>query len=183
MRMASQFLELTAGQQVCRTYCLRMSNRWPKVGRFGACARQGRRTGGIGLLLFALLLARPAAAVECWTGWGYWIDPQTRAYRSERLLLATRGPVDWVPGAPVLLYRLDEQRGGFDESMPPLTVFPGPPRFSYRAETSLVTLVAAVAGRRDHLSLGLSHVKQTAFGLARLDQFYRWACGLSRERG
>ena len=136
-------------------------------------------------LIAALLvcLVRPAAAVECWTGWGYWVDPATRQYKSERLLLATRGPADWLAGRPITLYLLDADEGGFVADQPPLLVTPAAPRFARHQRLSTVTALASVAGHADWLTFGLSHIKQTAFGLPRLDQFYRWACGLSPERG
>ena len=135
------------------------------------------------LLTVALVaLARPAGAVECWTGWGYWVDPWTQGYKSERLLLATKGPASWAWGRPVTLHVLDQAAGGFDSRWPPLRVFPGAPRFSIQQGLTYVTALASVQGKADFLTFGLSHIKQTAFGLERLDRFYRWACGLSRSR-
>lgn len=132
------------------------------------------------LLLFSAGL--PAGAVECWTGWGYWVDPWTQGYKGHRLLLATKGPASWAWGQPVTLHLLDQTAGGFDLRSEPLTVFPGKPNFSIQQGLTHVTALASVRGQSDFLTFGLSHIEQTAFGLDRLDQFYRWACGLSTSR-
>lgn len=134
------------------------------------------------IALLVLMASGPAGAVECWTGWGYWVDPWTQGYKSERLLLATKGPASWAWGRSVTLHVLDETEGGIDQRLPPLTVFPGKPRISTRQGLTYVTALASVQGQSDFLTFGLSHIEQTAFGLSRLDRFYRWACGLSKSR-
>lgn len=130
------------------------------------------------LVAAALLPGRAESrAVECWTGWGYWIDAESHRYKSERLLLVTRGAATWVPGQPVTLFLLDGEQGGIDEAAPPITAIPASLRFSRWQRLPQVTGIATVAGRSDRLTFGLSHITQLVTGIERLDAFYRWACG------
>ncbi len=63
------------------------------------------------IVLVAAQVWAPAWAVECWRGWGYRVDPGTRAYKSEELLLVTKGPATWRTGVSVELHRLDRASG------------------------------------------------------------------------
>ncbi|MGF1612264.1 MAG: hypothetical protein ACFCUQ_22935 [Kiloniellales bacterium] len=134
-------------------------------------------------LIAAALVFGPSEsrATECWTGWGYWIEAGSHRYKSERLLLVAQGATAWAPGQPVTLYFLDGEAGGIDESEPPITAIPASLRFSRWQRLPLVTGIAVVAGRSDHLTFGLSHITQLVTGIERLDDFYRWACGRSQE--
>ena len=55
-----------------------------------------RRIRSLLLALVLLVAARPAAAYECWTGWGYWVAPHSLGFLSGQLHLVTRGPADWL---------------------------------------------------------------------------------------
>ena len=66
-------------------------------------------------LLGLVVLATPAAAaVECWSGWGYRVEPESLAFQGPRLLLVTADDVAWRVGQPVRLYRLDPRTGQID---------------------------------------------------------------------
>ena len=143
----------------------------------------------IRLLLPALLgvlvwgAATPALAVECWTGWGYWVEPGTRAYQGPRLLLVTRGPASWIPGRAEQLYLLDPTKGGIQEGEAPLTVIPQLPRYSRQQGLIYVNDMVPVEGSENYLTFGLSYIKPTVTGIERLDDFYLWACGLKPSSG
>lgn len=134
-------------------------------------------------LIAAVLLAGahtpwPAAAVECWRGWGYWVDGRTRAYKSEEMLLVTRGPAHWAPGHAVALYVLDRASGRIAAQRAPITVVPLEARAYYRAPLNYVDGLAEVQGSDDRLVFGLSHVAPPAAPLPRLEDYNAWACGL-----
>ena len=86
-------------------------------------ARPAPWLAGLIVLVVAQVWA-PAWAVECWRGWGYRVDPGTRTYKSEELLLVTKGPAIWRTGVPVELHRLDRASGTIDAAAAPLTVVP-----------------------------------------------------------
>ncbi|MFQ5956067.1 MAG: hypothetical protein ACE5JZ_13465, partial [Kiloniellales bacterium] len=97
--------------------------------------------GGVAAWAFsasAALLPGPAEAVECWRGWGYWIDARTRAYKSGELLLVTKGPAVWRPGHAVELYVLDRTTGRIARDVPPITLIPANPRTYYRGRSNYV---------------------------------------------
>jgi len=154
--------------------------RAPTIG----AAAQVRAVAGRAVLAVMLLLGglglcpAESRATECWTGWGYWIEAGSHRYKSERLLLVAQGAPDWVPGRPVTLHVLDGEQGGVKANEPPITVIPASLRFSRWQRLPQVTGVAAVPGRSDQLTFGLSHIVQLVTGIERLDAFYRWACGL-----
>ena len=125
--------------------------------------------------------AGAATAVECWTGWGYWIEPTTQGYASERFLIATKGPAAWLPGQPVVLYILDGRKGGIREDLGSITLVPGSLRFVQNQRLPSVTGRGWVSESSLHMAFGLNHIKQLVTGIARLDDFYLWACGLPRS--
>lgn len=141
-----------------------------------------------GAVLVALLLAlvvlpgnraRGAEPVECWRGWGYMSDPETRTYTSGELLLVTRGATDWQAGLPVELYLLDRASGRIAAARPPMTVIPSNPRTYYRGRTNYVDGRAAILGSAEELVFGLSHVAPPAGGLEAMRDYNLWACGLA----
>ena len=119
-----------------------------------------------------------AAPVECWRGWGYWVDARTRAYKSDEMLFVTRGAADWAPGVKVRLYRLDRASGRIDDVEPAIAVIPIVARTYYRGTTNYVNAMANVAGSDDQLVFGLSHVAPSVAALPRMARFNAWACGL-----
>lgn len=129
-------------------------------------------------LTFAVAQATAVQATECWSGWGYWVEPGTHAYKSNRILLVTKGSAVWTYGQPVTFYRLDETKGGIVQDAPPLKALLGSLRFSQKQRLQHVTGLAAVEGTSDHLAFGMSHIVQLVKGIEKLDSFYRWACGL-----
>ncbi len=142
-------------------------------------------------LIFALLAAlaalsagpaRGAETVECWRGWGYLSDPDTRAYASGELLLVTRGAADWRAGLPVALYRLDRATGTIAAGRPEMTVIPTNPRLYFRGRSNYVDGRATILGMDQELVFGLSHVAPPAGGLEAMLDFNRWACGLAAPK-
>ncbi len=124
----------------------------------------------------------PAWAVECWRGWGYRVDPGTRTYKSEELLLVTKGPTTWRTGVPVELHRLDRASGAIDAAAAPLTVVPAGARTYYRGRANYVDGRGAIVGSGDELVFGLSHVAPPVAALETLEDYHRWACGLGKTR-
>lgn len=131
--------------------------------------------------LFAALISYPAAAVECWQGWGYWVDSQTRAYKSQELLLVTDGPADWAAGKTVTLRVLDRATGRIDESKAPIAAVPLEPRAYYRGNANYVDGIADVEGAMDRLVFGLSQITPPVPTLPEMEAYTAWACGLGRE--
>ncbi len=123
--------------------------------------------------------ARGVETVECWRGWGYLSDPDTRAYASGELLLVTRGAADWRPGLPVALYQLDRATGTIMAERPAMTVIPANPRLYYRGRSNYVDGRATVLDMEQELVFGLNHIAPPAGGLEAMLEFNRWACGLS----
>lgn len=121
-----------------------------------------------------------AGAVECWRGWGYWVDARTRAYKSEELLLVTKGPADWSSGQPVRLYLLDRATGRIATEQAPIVAIPLDPRSYYRGNLNYVDAIADVEGTEDRLVFGLSHIPAPSAPIEKLDDYNRWACGLER---
>ena len=119
-----------------------------------------------------------AMAAECWQGWGYWVDAQTRAYKSKEMLLVTAGAADWTPGRVVTLRVLDRASGRIDPAVPPLNARPLDPRAHYRGTTTYVDGLADVEGREDRLVFGMSHVAPPSAPIPELEKFTAWACGL-----
>ncbi len=134
------------------------------------------------VFLAAAQVSAPAWAVECWQGYGYRVDPQTRTYTSEELLLVTKGPATWRVGAPVELYQLDRATGAIATDMTPLTVVPASARIYYRGRGNYVGGRGAILGSEDELVFGLSHVAPSVAALEALDKYNRWACGLGKTR-
>ena len=134
------------------------------------------------LLLAAMVaLAGPAGAAECWQGWGYWVDAQTRAYKSEELLLVTQGPADWQPGRPVTLFFLNRSSGAIDAARDPIVAIPIDPRAYYRGSANYVDGLADVQGSTDRLVFGLSHVAPPASAIPEMEAYTAWACGQGRQ--
>ncbi len=137
------------------------------------------------LLLLALVLAMAPAEwagavepVECWRGWGYRIDKQTRTYKSEELLLATKGSAGWQPGQEVALYLLDRASGRIVSDAPPITIVPFNPRSYYRNNLNYVDGEGQIVGSEDNLVFGLSHVPKPTAAIEGLYKYNVWACGL-----
>ncbi len=117
-------------------------------------------------------------AVRCWRGWGYWIDPQSRAYLGEELQLVTRGAVAWGAGRPVALFQLDRASGTISSGLPPIVIVPPLPRAHYNGQVNYVDGLARVEGRDRHLVFGLSEILPTSSPLPRATAFNRSLCGL-----
>lgn len=150
-----------------------VNRRLPRIGNWARLA---------GCALLAVLAAAPARGaglVECWRGWGYLSDPETRAYASGELLLVTRGAADWRAGLPVKLYQLDRATGTIAAGQAALTVIPANPRVYYRSRTNYVDGRATVLGMEQELVFGLSHIAPAAGGLPAMNDYNRWACGLT----
>ena len=131
--------------------------------------------------LLSVVVPVPAYAVECWQGWGYWVDAQTRAYKSQELLLVTEGPADWVPGRPVTMRVLDRATGQIDQATAPVVAIPLDPRAYYRGNANYVDGLADVQGASDRLVFGLSHVAPPSAPIPELEAYTAWACGLSHR--
>lgn len=136
-----------------------------------------------GIVLVMTIGAVPleARAVECWRGWGYWTDGQTRAYKSQELLLVTEGAVEWAPGQSVVFYQLDRGSGAIRRDLPPIRVQPAQPRVYYRGRSNYVDGEGAVEGTDDRLVFGLHYVAPATAGLARMAEHVEWACGRAAE--
>jgi len=141
--------------------------------------------GRAGLALLALTSALSAApargveTIECWRGWGYLSDPDTKAYVSGELLLVTRGAAEWRAGLAVVLYHLDRRTGTIQAGRPAMTVIPTHPRLYYRGRSNYVDGRAMILEMEQELVFGMSHVAPPAGGLEAMGDFNRWACGLS----
>jgi len=131
--------------------------------------------------LFAVLVSSPAQAVECWQGWGYWVDAQTRAYKSQELLLVTEGLANWTQGNSVTLRILDRATGGIDESKPPIVAQPLKSRVYYRGSANYVDGLADVEGASERIVFGLSQIAPSVPALPAMEAYTAWACGLGRE--
>jgi hypothetical protein len=134
------------------------------------------RAVGAGALMLLMLAAAPVQAREaCWSGWGYFVEPGSLAFASDRLLLATDGPADWVPGARIALYRLDPETGRRLPDRDPIVVRPRRPSFASRHANRTVDDVAAVVGRELQLMLGMTRIGPAS--TARGRRTLAWACG------
>jgi len=132
------------------------------------------------LILATALAGRVGAAepVECWRGWGYRVDKQTRTYKSEELLLVTKGAAGWQPGQEVTLYVLDRASGQIAPEAPPIAVVPLNPRSYYRKNLNYVDGEGPIVGSEDNLVFGLSHVPKPTAAIEDLHKYNVWACGL-----
>ena len=148
-------------------------------------SKTGNRARRTGFALLAALAAWPggpargAETVECWQGWGYLSDPDTQAYASGEMLLVTRGAADWRAGLPVALYQLDRATGTIMADRPAMTVIPINPRLYYRGRANYVSGRATILGMEQKLVFGLSHIAPPAGGLEAMNEYNRWACGLT----
>jgi hypothetical protein len=130
----------------------------------------------LALLALLTLAAAPAQAREaCWSGWGYFVAPGSLAFQSDRLLLATDGPADWVPGARIALYSLDPETGRRVQGQEPIVIRPRRPSFSSRNGNRTVDDVARVVGREQRLMLGMTRIGPAS--AARSQRSLAWACG------
>lgn len=125
-----------------------------------------------------LLIASPALALECWSGWGYRVAPDTLAFQGPRLHFVTDGPVRWEVGKPVSLYPIDERTGRRDPQRTPLVVRPRQPSFSFRHGKSSFNDVAALEGESVYLMMGATKMGPPEPETGRQRGFVRWACGL-----
>lgn len=117
---------------------------------------------------------------ECWRGWGYILDGESRAYKSQEMLVVTLGPTLWEAGQPVELFVLDRASGHISE-VPPIRVIPENPRTYYRGRLNYVDTLAAIESSEDFMTLGLSHIEPAATGIPAKEGYNRWACGLPEE--
>lgn len=115
--------------------------------------------------------------MECWSGWGYRVAPETLAFQGPRLLLVTEGPVDWATAQRVRLHPLDPKTGRVDPAAPALVIRPRQPRLHTRHAGPAVDDIADIVGEPDRLMLGLRKVGPNVLGSARQEAFLRWACG------
>jgi hypothetical protein len=119
-------------------------------------------------------------ATQCWRGWGYLLDGETGAYKSEEMLLVTIGAPLWQAGEPVELYLLD-RASGLISDMPSFTVTPENPRLYYRGRLNYVDATAAIEGSADRITIGLSHIEPARPGVPAKERYNRWACGFPEE--
>jgi hypothetical protein len=132
----------------------------------------------LSVAVFLAVLLVPAwthAREACWSGWGYRVEPGSLTFQSGRMLLVTDGPADWVPGARVVLYRLDPTTGERAPDERPLVIRPRRPSFGQANGNRTVDDVADVVGAELHLMLGMTRI-----GPASSQQAQRtlaWACG------
>ena len=118
------------------------------------------------------------APVECWRGWGYRVDRQTRTYTSQELLLVTKGAAAWQPGQEVALYMLDRASGRLAAQQLRLVIVPLNPRTYYRDNLNYVDGEGEIVGAADNLVFGFSHVPPPTADIEKMYQYNRWACGL-----
>lgn len=144
-----------------------------------------RRRRSIGRVVLSLVLAAAFAGgagavepVECWRGWGYRVDKQTRTYTSEEMLLATKGQADWRPGQDVVLYVLDRASGQIAPTAAPLTIVPINSRLYYRNNLNYVDGEGEIVGSADNLVFGLNHFPPPSAPIEELHAYNVWACGL-----
>lgn len=135
----------------------------------------------LGAAIVLAALVPQAHAFECWRGWGYRLDGETRAYTSEEMLLVTEGPAEWAPGRLVMLYRLDRETGRIRRDLAPIGVRPDQPRVRYRGRSNYVDGEGAVEGGHDRIVFGLQHVAPPTSGLAGMEAHVAWACGRGGE--
>ena len=142
----------------------------------------GFRVWSICLLIFLLIFVTYSAVatepVECWRGWGYRVDKQTRTYKSEELLPVTKGPADWRPGQKIVLYLFDRASGQIVSAVPPITIVPLNSRLYYRNNLNYVDGEGEIVGSEDNLVFGLNHVLLTATAIEKLHEYNLWACDL-----
>jgi hypothetical protein len=141
--------------------------------------------------LFVLILSMFLGAVsadagepvECWRGWGYRVDKQTRTYKSEEILLVTKGPADWRPGHRVVLYTHDRATGQIIPTVQPITIVLLNARSYYRNNLNYVDGEGEIAGSEDNMVFGLSHVPLPTAAIEKLHEYNVWACGLEGAAG
>ena len=95
----------------------------------------------------------------------------------------TRGAATWKAGRPVELHRLDRASGRIDPDQAPITVIPVNPGTYYRGRSNYVAGRGPVQGAGDDLTFGLNHIAPPAGGLQAMEDYNRWACGLSPSGG
>lgn len=146
----------------------------------GRAAKAIRAACGSLVLLAGVLAAAPIAhaGTECWRGWAYWVDGQTGAYKSQEMLVVTKGARQLAPGQSIKLFHLDRQTGQIEQGLAPLVATPVNPRTYYRGRSNYVDGTASVAGASDNLVFGLNQVGDGASDLPATQKFNRWACGL-----
>ena len=137
------------------------------------------------LLILSLILAMAPAMranavepVECWRGWGYRVDGQTRTYKSEELLLVTKGAAEWQPGQEVTLHVLDRASGQIIPGAAPIVITTFTPRMYYRNNHNYVDGEGKIVGSEDNLVFGLNHFPLPTAAIEKLLQYNVWLCGL-----
>lgn len=133
------------------------------------------------LVLWAGAGLAEASREVCWSGWGYRVELDTLAFKSDRLLLVTGGPVDWHPGTRVTLYPLDPASGQRDPDAEPLTIKVRQPTFRSAKGNRTVDDVADLIGSPFHLMLGMTRIGPAMVADQRQNDFLAWACGRARN--
>lgn len=127
----------------------------------------------------ALMFPGTVGAVECWQGWGYFVEPGSLAFKSSQTLYVTDGPVDWDGHDWIRLYPIDPDTGLRDSKRKPVLVRPKQPsRQGGGVWGTVVDDVAEVLGSDLSMLLRLSHIKSSEHAATRNDRYSRWACGL-----
>jgi len=150
--------------------------------------RRVSSTARIALAVIAGSLVAPSIAdaqdtqplTECWRGWGYLLDGVNGGYKSQEMLLVTIGSPVWEIGRPVELFLLDRATGLLSE-MPSITIAPENPRIYYRGRLNYVDATATIAGTKDRIVIGLSHIEPAKPGVPAKERYNRWACGFPEE--
>ena len=136
---------------------------------------------GSGMMLAASAArAESAPPTQCWRGWGYLLDGQSGAYKSQEMLLVTIGTTVWEEGREVELFLL-ERASGLISDMPSFTVVLEIPRLFYRGRLNYVDAAGRIAGSEDRIKIGLSHIEPAAPGVPAKENYNRWACGFPEE--
>lgn len=135
---------------------------------------------GLLVLWMGMGLADEAREV-CWSGWAYRVEPDTLAFKSDRLLVVTSGPVDWRSGLRIELYPLDPDSGQRDPDTQPLTIEVHQPSFRSANGNRIVDDVANLLGSPFHLMLGMTRIGPATVDDTRQDDFLAWACGRARN--
>ena len=130
-------------------------------------------------LAFVILMPVAAGAVECWQGWGYFVEPKSLAFKSQQTLYVTDGPVNWDSREWIKLFPIDPKTGRRDRKREPVLVRPNRPSKQGGGQWGdVVEDVADVLGSKLSMLFRLSHVAPSQHSLTLNDKYSRWACGL-----
>lgn len=130
-------------------------------------------------VLFVLVQATPASALECWQGWGYLVDPNSAAYKSGQTLYVTDGAVNWGEQRWVRLYEIDPSTGRRVTAGKSIHIRPRQPvKKGSRNWAKIVEDVVDVRESEWAMLVRLTHVAPSPNARTLNDSFTRWACGL-----